>query len=128
MVKKKRSLDDQEMTTERPIGRRSSMAAVGAGVLGAAALVAGAGEAEAQCSDRDPNDPAGRGRWCRGGGACSDRDPNDPVGAGRRCGGGGYGVCSDADPYDPAGRGRRCGRRVCSDSDPYDPAGAGRHC
>jgi hypothetical protein len=124
-MERKKSLSEEDMITERPMGRRSSMAAIGATVLGTAAIVGGTpSQAEAQCSDRDPHDPAGRGRYC-GGGGCSDRDPNDPAGRGRYCGSSG---CSDSDPHDPGGNGRRCGRRSCSDSDPYDPAGAGRHC
>jgi len=99
--KKKTSLTEDEVIIERSMGRRSSMAMLGASVLGATVLVGVATpeHAEAQCSDSDPYDPAGRGRRC--------------------CRG-----VSDSDPYDPAG----CGRRSCSDSDPYDPAGAGRHC
>jgi hypothetical protein len=100
MAEKKKSLSEDEIVTGKAMGRRSSMAMIGAGILGAAGLVAATPEqAEAQCSDSDPYDPAGRGRRC--------------------CRG-----ISDSDPYDPAG----CGRRRCSDSDPYDPAGSGRHC
>lgn len=91
---------------------------LGAGLAGAAGIAALApGKAEAQVTDRDPYDPAGRGRGCPG---WSDSDPNDPAGCGRRTG------ITDSDPNDPAGRGR--GRRSCSDADPYDPAGRGRHC
>lgn len=121
--KKKATLEDSELITERSMGRRSSIAAVGAAVLGAAAVVGiTPSEAEAQCTDRDPSDAPGRGRGC--GSGCTDRDPNDRAGYGRRCGGGG---CSDRDPNDPVGRGRYCGRS-CSDSDPNDPVGRGRHC
>lgn len=102
MNRKKKTLTDADVVTDRPIGRRSSMGVLGAGLLGAVGLVAALqpSQAEAQCSDSDPYDPAGRGRrcGCRG---ISDSDPNDPAG---------------------------CGRRTCSDSDPYDAAGAGRHC
>jgi hypothetical protein len=117
--KKTVTLSDDDLIVARPMGRRSSMAMLGAGVLGAVGLVAGTPQqAEAQCSDRDPYDPAGRGRRCCSG--VSDRDPHDPAGCGRRsCRG-----ISDRDPHDPAG----CGRRRCSDSDPHDPAGLGRHC
>jgi hypothetical protein len=99
MSKKKTTLDDGDMITDRAIGRRSSMALLGAGVIGAAGLVAAAtpSTAEAQCTDRDPQDPAGRGR----GRGISDSDPSDPAGCGRR-------ACSDSDPNDPAGRGRHC--------------------
>ncbi len=114
------TLSDDDVVTERPeMGRRSSMALLGASLLGAAGVAAGAmpQRAEAQYTDRDPSDPAGRGRGCPG---WSDSDPNDPAGCGRRTG------ITDSDPNDPAGRGR--GRRSCSDADPYDPAGRGRHC
>lgn len=103
-TKKKTTLSDEQMITDRPMGRRSSFALLGAGVLGAAGLVGvsalSPSQAEAQCtdSDRGPNaDPAGRGR----GRGVSDSDPNDPAGCGRR-------ACSDSDPNDPGGRGRHC--------------------
>lgn len=97
--KKKQTLSDTDLVTERPMGRRSSMAMLGGAILGAAGLVAAATpqQAEAQCTDRDPQDPAGRGR----GRGISDSDPSDPAGCGRR-------ACSDSDPNDPAGRGRHC--------------------
>ena len=38
--KKKLSLDDSDMITERPIGRRASVAVVGAVLIGAAGIVA----------------------------------------------------------------------------------------
>jgi hypothetical protein len=123
VTKKKNTLDEKDLITERSLGRRSSIAAVGAAVLGAAALVGmPASEAEAQCTDRDPSDRPGRGRSC--GTGCTDRDPSDRPGWGRRCTSG----CSDSDPHDPGGNGRHCGRRSCSDSDPRDPVGRGRHC
>ncbi len=103
--KKKKTLSDTDLVTERPMGRRSSMAMLGGAVLGAAGLVAAATpqQAQAQCTDNDSgsnSDPAGRGR----GRGVSDSD------GGRNA--------------DPAG----CGRRSCSDSDPNDPGGRGRHC
>jgi hypothetical protein len=59
--------------------------------------------AEAQsCTDRDPSDGAGRGRWCRRRRG-TDSDPNDAPGRGRR-----RRSCTDSDPRDGAGRGRRC--------------------
>lgn len=101
---KKSTLVAADVVTDRPIGRRSSLRAVGLGVASVALGMVGAAalptDAAAQCSDRDPYDPAGRGRSC-----------------------GCRGV-SDSDPYDPVG----CGRRRCSDRDPYDPGGSGRHC
>jgi hypothetical protein len=103
-MSEKKTLGMEEIVTERKLGRRSTMGIIGAGALGAAVAAVGitatASTAEAQCSDSDPYDPAGRGRSC------------------------GCRGISDSDPYDPVG----CGRRSCSDSDPYDPAGAGRHC
>ena len=96
---KKKTLEDAEMITDRAMGRRSSMTLLGAGVIGAVGLVGAVapGTAEAQCTDSDPQDPAGRGR----GRGISDSDPSDPAGCGRRS-------CSDSDPNDPAGRGRHC--------------------
>lgn len=100
----KKTLDMNEIVTERKLGRRSTMGLIGAGAVGAAVAAVGMAAtpstAEAQCSDSDPYDPGGRGRHC------------------------GCRGISDSDPYDPAG----CGRRSCSDSDPHDPGGAGRHC
>ena len=56
--------------------------------------------AEAQrCTDRDPSDGVGRGRWCRRRGT-TDRDPSDRPGRGIRC--------TDRDPSDGRGRGRWC--------------------
>lgn len=128
----KRTLSDADVATEHPkIGRRSSLVALGAAAVGAAAIVTVPGTAEA-CTDRDPQDPAGRGR----GNGVTDSDRGygaDPAGCGR--GGNGYAPpprqtgYTDRDPNDPAGNGR--GPRACSDSDggPYgDPAGRGRHC
>jgi hypothetical protein len=88
----------------------TSMAGVATATMGAAVVtVATTQPAQAQrCTDRDPYDPAGGGRWCRR----------------RRV------SCTDRDPYDPAGGGRWCRRRrvSCTDRDPYDPAGRGRWC
>jgi hypothetical protein len=104
---------DGKSPAKGPLNRRlflfKSLAGVATVGMAAAVVTAATVEpAQAQyCSDRDPYDPYGRGRWCR-----------------RRVG------CSDNDPYDPWGRGRWCGRRrvVCSDRDPYDPYGRGRWC
>jgi hypothetical protein len=100
----KKTLEMSEIVTERKLGRRSTMGLIGTGAALAAVAAVGVAAtpstAEAQCSDSDPYDPAGRGRHC------------------------GCRGISDSDPYDPAG----CGRRSCSDSDPHDPGGAGRHC
>ena len=125
----KRTLSDADVATEHPkLGRRSSLVALGAAAVGAAAIVSVPGTAAA-CTDRDPNDPAGRGR----GNGITDRDGGpsaDPAGCGR---GTSYAPrptgFTDRDPNDAAGNGR--GPRACSDADggPYgDPAGRGRHC
>ncbi len=101
-MSEKKTLDMNDIVTEKKISRRSTMGVIGAGaaVLGVAAVVATPGEAHATCTDSDsgPNsDPAGRGR----GRGVTDSDPSDSPGCGRR-------QCSDSDPSDPAGRGRRC--------------------
>lgn len=100
-MSEKKTLDMNDIVTEKKIGRRSTMGVIGAGaaVLGAAAVIASPTEAHAisGCTDQDPQDPAGNGR----GRGISDSDPNDPAGCGRRS-------CSDSDPHDPAGRGRHC--------------------
>jgi hypothetical protein len=97
----KKTLGTDDISTERTVSRRSAMGLLGAGAVGAAVMAVGLSApstAEAQCSDRDPSDPAGRGRCCRG---ISDSDPSDGAGCGRRS-------CSDSDPSDGAGLGRRC--------------------
>jgi hypothetical protein len=96
----KKPLSPEDIVTERPMGRRSALAALGSSVLGAASLAVGVGHAEAKASDSDPSDPAGRGRT-----GFTDRD------SGPGADGAGRGVCaergwSDSDPNDPAGRGR----------------------
>ncbi|AKF11292.1 hypothetical protein [Sandaracinus amylolyticus] len=90
---------------------------LGAAVLGAPVLGTAITPAEAQVTDRDASDAAGRGRGCPG---WSDSDLEDAAGCSRRTG------LTDRDRSDPASRGR--GRRSCSDADPYDPAGRGRQC
>ncbi|MCZ7682782.1 MAG: hypothetical protein M5U28_29905 [Sandaracinaceae bacterium] len=150
-TKQPKTLAEDELTTERVVGRRSALGVIGV-VLGAGGLsVLGAGalesEAEAQ-SDRDvgryadspaqaprqpPRPPP---RRARSGITDSDGGPGaDPAGNGRG-GRGGRSGCSDSDGgrfADPGGAGRRCGggRRRCSDSDGgqyADPGGAGRRC
>jgi hypothetical protein len=106
---KKRTLDPREIVTNRSVGRRGALAAIGS-VLGMAALASPAraersgtgasGRAIPTATDSDPNDAPGRGRT---GQTDRDSEPNaDGVGRG---------VCpdrgwSDSDPSDPAGRGR----------------------
>jgi translation initiation factor IF-2 len=137
-TKKQSTLDENDITTTR-MGRRASVAMIGAVGASLAALGLGAATARAQdrgCSDADPTDPYGRGRSCGGAGGahpCSDVDPTDPGGQGRTCHTGG--PCSDVDPSDPVGHGRYCpgggsgsgsyGGGV-TDSDPSDPVGQGR--
>jgi hypothetical protein len=130
------------MNTRRKFHRRSFLAAVtGAGTLmamprGASALVQG-------CSDTDSGssaDPGGAGRTCasRPQTGVTDRDPSDPAGRGRGSalpemhGGPRSTYVTDRDPTDPAGRGRGTYGEVRSgytDSDrapTADPAGNGR--
>ena len=96
-MSEKKTLSVEDIVTA-PVSRRAAMGAIGGVAFGAAAVTLGdTTTAEAQCTDRDPSDPAGRGR----GRGISDSDPRDPVGCGSR-------VCSDSDPSDPAGRGRHC--------------------
>jgi hypothetical protein len=104
MADEKKKLSDDDVVIERTIGRRSSLARLGAALIGGAALAAGAApeHAEAQCTDSDPYDRAGRGRHC--GTGCTDSDPRDRAGQGRHC----ARSCSDSDPGDPVGRGRHC--------------------
>lgn len=129
---KKKSLENEEIVSERKLGRRSTLGIIGASVAGAAAVTMGAAllprSAEAQ-SDSDTGryaDPAGRGRT---GVTDSDGGPNaDRAGHGRGSGRSGI-TDSDTGPNaDPAGNGRG---RNCSDSDGgryADPAGRGRRC
>ena len=97
MSENKKTLTAEEIVTT-PVSCRAAIGVLGGGALGAAGLTLGiTTEAQAQCTDRDPTDPAGGGR----GRGISDSDPRDPVGCGSR-------VCSDSDPSAPAGRGRHC--------------------
>ena len=87
--------DNEHVPTPTPpgeakLGRRLfffKAAAVlgGAAAVTAAATVGSTTEAQAQyCSDRDPYDPRGRGRWCRRRRRrVTDNDPRDPRGRGR---------------------------------------------
>ncbi len=128
----KKTLNIEEIATERQLGRRSTLGIIGASLAGAAAATMGAAllprSAQAQ-SDSDTGryaDPAGRGR---SGVTDSDSGPNaDRAGHGR--GQRTTGVTdSDSGPNaDAAGNGRG---RNCSDSDGgqyADPAGRGRRC
>ncbi len=105
-----KSLTDDDVVTRRKMGRRSLLGLAGAGAIGAAALVATGGKAQAQVTDSDGGafaDPAGNGRGgVRTG--LTDSDGGrwaDPPGGGRR----GSGLTdSDRGPItDPAGNGRR---------------------
>lgn len=143
MSDEKKTLGEDDIETERGIGRRSTIGIIGASFAAMAGVLGiEPSEAEAQCTDSDGGqwaDPGGGGRRCRRSG-CSDSDGGrwaDPAGAGRRCGGGVRVVprtgCTDGDGgrwADPAGGGRRC-VRSCSDPDSgrwSDPAGRGRRC
>ncbi len=109
MSDKTKTLQVHDMVSERQVGRRSALRAIGATFAGAAvaAAVTIPGRAEAQgASDSDSgpgSDPAGRGRT-----GMTDRD------VGPNADGPGRGVCprrghtdSDAGPgADGAGRGR----------------------
>ena len=105
----KKTLVEADIESERTMGRRSSLRAVGAVVVGAAAVAAGSAlapeEARAQTdSDAGPRaDPAGRGR--------TGRTDSDTGGNADRVGHGRGRSCTDTDGgryADPAGGGRRC--------------------
>lgn len=105
MSKKKISLSEQDITTERTMGRRGMLQMVGGTLLAGAAVTAVGSVARAEVSelanDSDPSDGAGRGRTGH-----TDRDS------------GGNG--------DAAGRGV-CAERGVTDSDSGGSAdGAGR--
>ncbi len=129
-----KTLDEGDIVNAQPVGRRSAMASVGLGVLGALGLAVGLkpSTAEAQnCTDSDGGpyaDAAGYGRRCR----VYYRPPAVVVVRRQGC------TDSDGGPYsDPGGGGRRCGvyvvpvQRTCTDSDAgsyADAAGRGRNC
>jgi len=102
MSDKKKSLPNDEIPPTS-VPRPGAFRILGAGVLAASvtavgiASTANTAQAIPNCTDRDPQDPAGNGR----GRGISDSDPRDPGGCGSR-------ACSDSDPNDPAGRGRHC--------------------
>jgi hypothetical protein len=100
MSKEKKSLSNEEITTAS-VSRRGTFGILGAGVLAASVAAVGMASNTANaipnCTDRDPQDPAGNGR----GRGITDHDPGDPGGCGSR-------ACSDSDPGDPGGRGRHC--------------------
>ena len=106
MSKKKMSLSEEDITTERTMGRRGMLQMVGGTLLAGAAVTAVGAVARAEnpselANDRDPSDGAGRGRTGH-----TDRDT------------GGNG--------DAAGRGV-CAERGVTDSDSGGSAdGAGR--
>ncbi len=93
------TLSEDDITTERTMGRRSTLATLGAAVATITGILGlDVGEAEAQCTDSDGGryaDPAGGGRRCRRRRRrarrrrrCSDSDGGryaDPAGRGRRC-------------------------------------------
>lgn len=110
--KKKATLVEDEIQTERPVGRRSALGILGVGVVGAVAatgLLAGAQRAEAQVTDSDTGgnaDSAGHGRTGQtdrdsgpdgdraGHGVCAQRGHTDSdSGSGADSGGHGRGPC-----------------------------------
>ncbi|MFK7987481.1 MAG: hypothetical protein AB8I08_15775 [Sandaracinaceae bacterium] len=112
-----KSLNLEEIVTERRHGRRSALAVLGGVAAGGAMVVAGltASPAEAQVTDSDSGrnaDPAGGGGGHGGRSPGSDSDTgrgSDPAGRGRRSRS--RGSCSDSDSgrwADAAGRGTRC--------------------
>ena len=135
--KQKKTLKDDEIVSGPSVGRRSVLAALGAGT---ATLAAGVRPASAQITDSDGGacaDPGGRGRGRTG---VTDSDGGafaDPVGNGRFTGwtDSDFGSCSD-----PAGQGRgtrasggggggggRASGPTDSDGGAYaDPVGQGR--
>ena len=66
MSEEKKTLEDGDIVSERSMGRRSTIGAIGAAVAGAAGIIALTPEtAEAKCTDSDGGrwaDPGGRGR------------------------------------------------------------------
>lgn len=119
-------LADAEVTVDRTTGRRSSLAGIGATILGALGLVSGltSSRAAAQRTDADSRDPIRRGRG-GGCGSCTDHDAYDVAGHGRHCR---AHVCTDHDAHDATGHGRHCAERLCHDHDAYDRAFGGRRC
>jgi hypothetical protein len=103
------TLTDADISSRRATRRELLLASLGIAAAGAMAVVSPA-QAQYNCTDSDPSDSPGRGRYCgpsRTG--CSDSDPNDSPGYGRRCGYvPPYRSCSDSDPSDRPGYGRRC--------------------
>ena len=82
---------DSDLPNEAKLGRRLfffKAAAVlgGTAAATAAATIGASTEAQAQCTDRDPYDPRGRGIRCprRRRRYCTDRDPYDRRGRGIR--------------------------------------------
>ena len=74
---KKKTLSNEEITTTN-MGRRGTFGVLGAGVLAASVAAVGVtstAKAIPNCTDRDPQDPAGNGR----GRGISDSDPRDPA-------------------------------------------------
>lgn len=106
---KKLTLTDADISSRRVARRQVLLAGLGFVAAGAMAAVSPA-RAQYSCSDSDPSDRPGYGRYCGPRPSnCSDTDPSDTPGYGRRCGYvPPYRNCSDADPDDSPGYGRRC--------------------
>ena len=131
-----RSLNPDEIKSDRRLPRRSFLALAGVGAPAALAGCQAGGRTGITDADAGPYaDPVGRGRGSFSGGTGitdSDSGPYaDPVGRGRGGISGGTGITdSDSGAYaDPVGRGRgsRCSGLTDSDGGAYaDPGGCGR--
>jgi hypothetical protein len=83
MSSTKKTLDPEQITTARPVGRRSAIRAVAAIAIGISATAC----RTTGCTDSDSGpfaDGAGAGRHC-GASGCTDSDPRDGVGNGTHC-------------------------------------------
>lgn len=74
-----KTLKNDEIRTERTLGRRSAIRTIGATALGVGAAVAGATLGAQSHARAQHGDPVGHGQHC------SDTDPHDPGGHGSHC-------------------------------------------
>ncbi len=74
-----KTLKNEEIETERAVGRRSAVLTLGATALVVAAVTAGAMLGARSHAQAQHGDPAGHGQHC------SDSDPHDPGGHGSHC-------------------------------------------
>jgi hypothetical protein len=101
---KKKTLNPEDISSERGMTRRSALRTMGTGVLGAAAVTAGMA-LRPEVAEATTDSDSGPGADLSGSGTTdSDSGPNaDHGGAGRGCND------SDSGPNsDPTGRGRSC--------------------